>query len=83
MERGPSPEGPDMCACGHARDRHGLTTKPEHRDGTCQIPGCGCRSYVADGRRPDGRVPAADRCVDGRARLPSWPSVAAPADDRR
>ncbi len=48
MERGPSPEGPDVCTCGHARDRHGLTTKPEHRDGPCQVPGCDCPPYAAD-----------------------------------
>jgi hypothetical protein len=42
-----SSSGPELCTCGHERDRHGLTIKPEHRDGPCQIPGCGCRAYVA------------------------------------
>jgi hypothetical protein len=39
MERRPTSEGPDVCTCGHERDRHGLTTKPKHRDGPCQFPG--------------------------------------------
>ncbi len=52
MEGGPSSSGPEMCTCGHARERHGLTTKPEHRDGPCQAPGCGCRAYVGAKPRP-------------------------------
>jgi hypothetical protein len=52
MEGGPSSSGPEMCTCGHARERHGLTTKPEHRDGPCQVPGCGCRAYVEAKPRP-------------------------------
>jgi len=52
MEGGPSSSGPEMCTCGHARERHGLTTKPEHRDGPCQAPGCGCRAYAGAKPRP-------------------------------
>ena len=52
MERGLSSSDPEMCVCGHARDRHGLTTRPEHRDGPCQVPGCGCRAYVGAKPRP-------------------------------
>lgn len=56
MERGlSSSSGPELCTCGHARDRHGLTTNPEHRGGPCQIPGCRCRFYVTDRRRPAGQ----------------------------
>jgi len=48
MRQGPSSSGPKLCTCGHERGRHGLTTKPEHRDGPCRIPGCRCLSYVEE-----------------------------------
>ncbi len=61
MEGGPSSSGPDirsraahcLCTCGHERHRHGLTTKPEHRDGTLPDPPV---SLSILRRRPVGRL---------------------------